>query len=311
MDAVQLSLPIGQLAVANLAASAVALIGAFSGRLAKRDAAIGSALAVLLSVATALVLATGHVLPLLAAALSGVFVPRLVVALALRLSSSERVTDRQAADRVAFICASAPVWASTILVAPNGVLPILIGLAAGVVALVWRRRVAASYASRIESVVAGDWSVYVNGVQVGNLRDADFAALQLRAHDEPGVYLIQMWRVIRVGCRLLKHLLVMTPLMVFWVAVVVAVVSPQTFQETAHGFKAFTAQDIHAIASHTISLAVVLVLLAGGVALALGARCAYPDPFLEVLHRDVRRKLRIPADGQVVILPLLASASPG
>jgi hypothetical protein len=140
------------------------------------------------------------------------------------------------------------------------------------------------------------WSVTVDGVSVGTLPDAQYAALFLSA--------LRDWRTAwRYGLGLMRWLTGfaariawLVPLLIFWDLVWVAVTSPHAYLHDVHRLVAHGPADF---VSH-ITLAIALVVLAEMVGFAAGLK-SLPNAYEHALHRMVRQEFALAAAGAITL----------
>ena len=76
-----------------------------------------------------------------------------------------------------------------------------------------------------------DWTVLVNGVQVGSLSDQVYRAIKTRARRDPSNALAQAVNVAQVLARFVGLLLRGFPMFAFWLAMLMVLLTPDVFAE--------------------------------------------------------------------------------
>ena len=88
-------------------------------------------------------------------------------------------------------------------------------------------RYAGALSARIETADSPTWDVEVNQVKAGTITDADYAAIRLRVFYDFRTYVSQLMNLFRVALNSFDYCYRAIPLGLFWVAVGLAVFSPE------------------------------------------------------------------------------------
>lgn len=146
------------------------------------------------------------------------------------------------------------------------------------------------------------WYVIVNGVGVGSVSDAQYAAFQRHAFGS-GACLLEQVSILAIAVmRMAGRLAVAIPLMAFWLAVAFLYAAPEVIQEFAN---AWHANGSKALADAWAVFMPLTILLLSVYALALlaffphrlGVRNAYTD----AVARLIRQQCGNAADGEMVL----------
>ncbi|SYY08070.1 Uncharacterised protein [Acinetobacter baumannii] len=99
------------------------------------------------------------------------------------------------------------------------------------------RRKREEFQARIAEDRPTTYTVILNDVQVGTLRDAEYARMQLAAMDDLRVFVAQVLNVARVVLNMAGKLLVAVPFIVFWLFAGAALFSPESFTDSVASLK--------------------------------------------------------------------------
>lgn len=147
------------------------------------------------------------------------------------------------------------------------------------------------------------WDVELNGVKVGSVSDADYAAICLQAASDWRNYMAQILNIGRVVMSMFESLIVGVPVMVFWSAILAAIFAPDALATCLAELRSATPAQLAAAAGVAARvLAIGGALLTAGVATGLlGTRCGFMNCFGEAAASMLRRKVGAAAEGHVVL----------
>lgn len=88
------------------------------------------------------------------------------------------------------------------------------------------------------------WTVWVNDVEVGRINDSKMAHIQSEVAFDSRTYILQISNIASVFLRLGKYLLVVMPILAFWIIIASATISPDTFTTGFAHFKTDTSAQV-------------------------------------------------------------------
>lgn len=160
-------------------------------------------------------------------------------------------------------------------------------------------RLDASYGKRIILGGATRWDVWVNDVKVGTVSDAQYAAMQRCAMHDGRTAVAQLLNIGRVGLVVLDKFFVAVPLMVFWGAIALAGLAPETYTAVVQELLAPDAESLtRALRASAQVIVLMTVFVVCGMSVA-GYRFGFRDCYAAEVARMLRRECATPADGEV------------
>lgn len=164
------------------------------------------------------------------------------------------------------------------------------------------RRYIGTLESRIAANTGPTRDVAVNQVKVGTITDADYAAIRLRVFSDARPYYSQALNIFRVAFKSLDYCYRAIPLALFWMAVALAVIAPDTFGETVSAFQNANATEVKqalGVAGSLLAFTMAMVVM---VHWALGlSRFGFVNCFEEAVGTAVRQHCAVAADGSIVL----------
>lgn len=165
-----------------------------------------------------------------------------------------------------------------------------------------RDRYISALTTRIESKADVLWDVKVNDVMVGTINDADYAAMRLRAFNDPRIYIAQAMNLLRVAYNSFEYCFRAIPLGVFWIGVALAVFSPDTISSVLADLQKATVGDIQHAVSMAGSVLVLMMTLSVAFHWAFGlSRFGFVNRFDEAIGTSVRKHCTVAAEGSIVL----------
>jgi len=210
--------------------------------------------------------------------------------------------DLQRGDVVAGVCAALAAFAVFALFgAPlQGVIACAL---LGYVAAVTRHKYMTALQARVDGSGGPEWDVELNGVNVGKISDADYAAIRLQVFGDGRLYVAQLLNCGRVLMRVFDSMLMTVPVLAFWGLLAVAIVSPETCTEALNELRTATPASVAKFASFVFTFMMTLGMLSAGLTAALtGARFGFVNRFGEATAGILRRRLRVAAEGDIVLV---------
>jgi hypothetical protein len=176
----------------------------------------------------------------------------------------------------------------------------LIGI--GVLVIVLTRVTYLESLSRDASTFNGVFlSVNLNNVRICWVPESWFAAAKLKTLCDHRLYVEQILELGKCCLRIIKVSLCLIPVLAFWLAVVLGILSPETMQSVCAAFmKANPASIAHSI---IIMAEIMAVVSAGciGMAVFFGVDFGLVDCFGSALEKDLRSEYDIIARGQLSV----------
>lgn len=152
-------------------------------------------------------------------------------------------------------------------------------------------------------VAAGDagpvWQVQINGVTVGELADADYAAIRRAVFLDGRTYGAQLMNLANVGLRMVNYLYVALPLAAFWLALGAFFFTPDSFAQALEAIQQITPAQAAAAIPMLAQLFVFVSMLTLGLHFAIGRHFGFVNQFDLACGSRVRRAVSCAADGSV------------
>ncbi|HBP5913461.1 TPA: hypothetical protein L5732_005274 [Pseudomonas aeruginosa] len=155
------------------------------------------------------------------------------------------------------------------------------------------------------------YTVILNDVQVGTLRDAEYARMQLAAMDDVRVFVAQVLNVARVVLNMAGKLLVAVPFIVFWLFAGAALFSPESFTDSVAALKNADPQALLGAVRTMLSVAFTVSTLTAGLMLLMGQSFGFKNLYAAAIHSRLRRHCNMPAEGEIVLVGVATGPAPG
>lgn len=163
-------------------------------------------------------------------------------------------------------------------------------------------RYARALAARVGASNSPTWDVEVNQVKVGTITDADYAAIQLRAACDFGIYVAQVGNLLRVLSNLFDYCFRAIPLALFWIGVATVVLWPESVSSVLTALQSATASDIkHAASMVGTALTVMMLLSVMFHWMFRVSNFGFVDRFGEAIGTAIRQHCGVAAEGSIVI----------
>lgn len=148
------------------------------------------------------------------------------------------------------------------------------------------------------------WQVQLNGVNVGQIKDAHYALIRREVFFDGGVYLRQLLNLGYIMLRALDYLFVALPLCAFWLALGSFIFAPVTFADILSALQTVTReQAIAAIPTLAQTLTAMAVLFVG-LHLMIGRTFGFKNHFDLECKEQVRHNVGCAADGELLLYRL-------
>jgi hypothetical protein len=144
-------------------------------------------------------------------------------------------------------------------------------------------------------------AVYINGVRVGEIREADAIAIKLEALRDPRNYVAQFANIIAFMCHGAAASLVLMPLLLFWLALFCAWTAPETFQTAISAMVHLQPGDLANIATTLILLSQIAFVIAVGLSFVFGFDLGLENVFRRAAHREIRLTIDCATDGEMTL----------
>lgn len=212
-----------------------------------------------------------------------------------------RVTwkDLQRSD---WIVGAGAAGAVAVLCLLCGAIPqaIMGGMAAGYMTALLRRRYMAALHQRAEAAGGPQWDVELNGVKVGEVSDANYAAIRLAVFGDMRLYVAQCRNGVRVMARAFDAVLMLVPTLTVWGLLAVAMFAPEWAAQALHTLQASSAAELGSMARRLAGALLVLGAMSAVLTMIVtGARYGFVNRFAEATGLALRRQLGVAAEGEI------------
>jgi len=157
---------------------------------------------------------------------------------------------------------------------------------------------------RSETGTSGLKAVYVNEVQVGDITLAEVIAIKLEALRDPLNYFAQFANVLNFVLRGIAVSAVVTPVLVFWVAVFSAWIAPGSCQPTVSALTHLRPGDLSKFATLLIVFSQITFVTTLGLSLFLGFNLGLENVFRRAVDRKIRRHVGCASAGPMTLATL-------
>lgn len=153
-----------------------------------------------------------------------------------------------------------------------------------------------TYTKRINADKTITWEVWINDVKAGVVTDAEYAAIQQLTLHDTRIAMLQLFNIGRVAIVLLDKIVMMIPITIFWAAIAIAILEPESYTVIVHELqKADPATIIDAIRSF-IHVGAQLVFATLVCMAVLGYRFGFKDYYSASIHRIIRQHCNVIAE---------------
>jgi hypothetical protein len=158
-------------------------------------------------------------------------------------------------------------------------------------------------AMRINAKEPVEWTVEINGVSVGTMKDSEYAAIRRHVFSDLCNYFDQVMNAGTVLLRLIGHFYIGIPLALFWIGLALAIGSPETFTDMAAEIGKNGAAAVAAAAFLMLKAFGLLSLMLVVMHVVCGfSRYGFIDRFDVATREIVRRRFGVVADGRVLLV---------
>ena len=206
--------------------------------------------------------------------------------------------------RVALAVAAAPVV--TLIYARTwswaGVAFNALAVAAFTVGIGWLvDRLVAGLHARMHADASCEWEAHLNGVTLGAISDADYAAIQLSVYRDVRVALMQAMNFVQVARTVLNGFVFGLPIAAFWIAAGLAVWAPASCIDFVNSMIAADASTIASTTAQFLQVCLVVHLVGFGLMVAVGSRFGYRDCYYNEVGRLLCQHFKTPVTGEVTL----------
>ncbi|HEP9428497.1 TPA: hypothetical protein VDV67_006124 [Pseudomonas aeruginosa] len=167
------------------------------------------------------------------------------------------------------------------------------------------------YWQRITENRAAIYSVLLNGVEVGSLRDAEYARIQLEVMNDWRVYAAQVVNVGRVPFKVAGKVCFVLPILIFWLLAGVALFTPEVISESITHFQSAGPQALSEAMRGLLLIAALAFAVAASFMLLTGYSFGFKSQFSAAVHDRLRRHCNTPAEGKIVLVGVATVPAPG
>ncbi len=162
--------------------------------------------------------------------------------------------------------------------------------------------------ARIDASDRQQWDVLVNGVHVGSMHDAQYAATMARAYGSTSTWTAQAHCLARAHLRAISLAFTLAPALIVWGTVLAIFFAPA---ELAHALSQFQRQLVDPSFPLTTLILDFFKLLITATVLSIGLgprRFGITNCFSGAVDFELRRWFSVAADGHVTVVPMTAHA---
>lgn len=181
---------------------------------------------------------------------------------------------------------------------PNAIISAAISSIAAFAVIFFLGRRDARLAERMSVRASLAWDVWMNGVKIGVITDAQYAAIQRAAFGDGSLVVAQALNLGQVALDIAGKVFVGVPLTMFWLLAAASVAAP----ESITGLAALRSADLAALVTSSDNLLrLVGVVTAMSVILlfAFGHRFGFCNCYGEAVARMVRQQCGVPSEGDI------------
>lgn len=213
--------------------------------------------------------------------------------------------DLQRDDFVVGGCTGLTLFAVSFVVGGGWVPALLMAPLGGYGVATVRHKQIAALQERANKSNSVEWNVKINGVKVGTVSDADYAAIRLQVLGDVYLYIAQLFNARRVLMRIAESMILSVPVLIFWAILGLGLFAPDQCASVLVDLRAATPAKIALFAGFVLDGMLVVGMLAFASALNttfFGAKFGFVNCFKEAAAEKLRRKLGVAVDGDIVLV---------
>lgn len=154
------------------------------------------------------------------------------------------------------------------------------------------------YEAGLDARMNGDmpfvWEVWMRGVKIGTITDAQYAAIQRCVFSDSRLVVAQVLNLVRVALNIVGKAFVSVPLLMFWLAVVAVVLAPESISIPEPDALAESLRNLFQMVA-VMSVAVV------GAMVVLGYRFGFRNHYGDAVADMIRRQCNTPTEGSIYL----------
>lgn len=160
-------------------------------------------------------------------------------------------------------------------------------------------RYEARLTARVMSEVGPDWTVSMNGVQIGQITDSQYAAIQRQVMLDRRLAFTQAVNAGVVALNIVGKVFLYAPLALFWLVVAALASMRNSMQEISQLGMIANAHMLIESAGFLVPVAVMLILMWVLFMVVAGRRFGFRNVYGESVARLIRQKCNTPTEGAV------------
>jgi len=153
--------------------------------------------------------------------------------------------------------------------------------------------------ARVKDDAPFAWDVWMNGVKIGRVTDAQYAAIQLYAFGDGRVVVAQALNLGRVALNIAGKAFVAVPLLMFWLIVVASIATPESITALVEAWRTADLAALTASFRTLFYMVAMVSLLAVAITFAIGYRFGLRNHYAEAVARMIRQQCNTPAEGDI------------
>ncbi|REG45433.1 hypothetical protein B0G80_9028 [Paraburkholderia sp. BL6669N2] len=182
--------------------------------------------------------------------------------------------------------------------------PVVVAVLAGIFAEMSRRHAVRKLVASLNATDPDAFlAVYINGAQVGSIASIDAISLKLDSLRDPRNYAAQFANIIGFAGRGTLAALILVPLMLFWICVVSAWISPATFQTTMSMIVRLQPADLARAATQILVATQIVFMFVIATSFSFGVDLGLANVFRSAVHRRIRLKINCASEGKLYFSP--------
>lgn len=153
--------------------------------------------------------------------------------------------------------------------------------------------------ARVKADAPIAWDVWMNGVKIGCITDAQYAAIQRHAFSSGRWVGAQTLNLGRVALNIAGKLFVGVPLLMFWVLLVAGIATPESLTEIAQAWRDADLATMKASFGTLLHFVAMVSILSVAIMFILGFRFGLRNYYTEFIARMIRQQCNTPTEGDI------------
>ena len=146
-----------------------------------------------------------------------------------------------------------------------------------------------------------DWAVTANGIDMGMIRDSDYASIRRQVYGNGVIHARQLFATLAALVRVFDSMFLSIPVLSFWFVVGTAVFAPGTFQSSVEQMGHYSLHDVLSLLPHIGPIVLVLGLFGALARLMAGYTYGWANVFEAEINDIVRQRVGSSATGNIEI----------